>query len=434
VFAFENGSQKKLSKFISGEHNTRCMRRKVIGVLASVPLGAIIIIIIFINVRLYDHPVVDDSETADPDLLRELRWLKAQMNSNAADQMQAQYPEGYVFMNALYGLAWCNLIDKKTNANIITEGHDEAARALKNIDSSKGIAIFEPDLPIPYGAFYAGWRNYLAGRMFLVDSTPLDSVAVQKYKDNCDSIASVLKRDVYPVSYYNGAWPADVVLCVAALAAHDRIFEPKYQALIEVWLRQVKSRLDSKGMLPHSVHSVTKEITEDARGSSMSLMLVFLSEIDPAMAREQWILYKKHFVDTVFGMTGIREYPKGTTGYGDIDSGPLLFDLGSAATIVGMPAAFTAQDTTLSIAIRSEIEAFGFPTGRGHKRYVFGTLPIADAFIAWGHSFAQVNTVSGSFVLFHLCCSVPVLVIVYLFWLIWRERRLSAGMVIPWEP
>jgi hypothetical protein len=188
------------------------------------------------------------------------------------------------------------------------------------------------------------------------------------------------------------------------------------------------------GMLPHSVHSVTKEITEDARGSSMSLMLVFLSEIDPAMAREQWILYKKHFVDTVFGMTGIREYPKGTTGYGDIDSGPLLFDLGSAATIVGMPAAFTAQDTTLSIAIRSEIEAFGFPTGRDHKRYVFGTLPIADAFIAWGHSFAQVNTVSGSFVLFHLCCSVPVLVIVYLFWLIWRERRLSAGMVIPWEP
>jgi hypothetical protein len=410
------------------------MRRKIIGVLASVPLVAVLIVIILINVGLYDDPVLNAGD-ADSDLLKELRWLKSEIRGNAAYQMQAQYPEGFVFMNALYGLAWCNLMDKNTHADITIEGREEVVHALKNIDSANGTSVFESDLPIPYGAFYTGWRNYLAGRVFLADSlSRLDSGQVQKYKDNCNNIATCLENDVYPVSYYNGAWPADVVVCVAALVVHDQVFEPRYQSLIETWLRQVRNRTDNKGMLPHSVHSVTKEISEEARGSSMSLMLVFLSEIDTAMAREQSVLYRKHFVDTVFGLTGIREYPKGNTGYGDIDSGPLIFDLGSAATIVGMPAAFTDQDSTLSAAIGSQIEAFGFPTGGGQKRYLFGALPIADAFIAWGHSIAQVNAVSVYFVAFHLWCIVPVVVIACLLWLIWRERRPSTAMFIPWEP
>ena len=44
-------------------------------------------------------------------------------------------------------------------------------------------------------------------------------------------------------------------------------------------------------------------------------------------------------------------------------------------------------DTTTAVSLRNSIEAFGLPTrGRHGKRYLFGQLPIADAFIAWGNS------------------------------------------------
>lgn len=34
--------------------------------------------------------------------------VKQDMQDGAAEQMQAWYPEGYVFMNAMYGSAICN--------------------------------------------------------------------------------------------------------------------------------------------------------------------------------------------------------------------------------------------------------------------------------------------------------------------------------------
>ena len=126
---------------------------------------------------------------------------------------------------------------------------------------------------------------------------------------------------------------------------------------------------------------------EGARGSSQSLILTLLSDIDQELANSHYLKYKELFQDYRFGLPGIREYPKGKSGSGDIDSGPVIFDIGGAASIVGQRAAGKQGDWSLYEGLRNSVELFGFPwTVNQEKRYLFGQFSMADAFIVWSNS------------------------------------------------
>jgi hypothetical protein len=83
---------------------------------------------------------------------------------------------------------------------------------------------------------------------------------------------------------------------------------------------------------------------------------------------------------------GVREYPKGVGGRGDVDSGPLILGIGLPATVVAMGAAQVQHDP-LADRLAREGDLVGLPlTGLKTKRYLFGALPIGDAFLAWSIS------------------------------------------------
>ncbi len=127
---------------------------------------------------------------------------------------------------------------------------------------------------------------------------------------------------------------------------------------------------------------------ESARGSSQSLILNFLIEIDADYARLKFPIYKKYFLDYRLGLPGIREYPKGQPGNGDIDSGPVVWGIGGAASIVGQRVLALYGETAAAIGIRNSIETFAWgQSNKNEKHYLFGAAPIADAFIAWSNSF-----------------------------------------------
>lgn len=86
-------------------------------------------------------------------------------------------------------------------------------------------------------------------------------------------------------------------------------------------------------------------------------------------------------------MPGIREYPEGQNGFGDIDSGPVIFGIGGAASIVGQRTMGLYDDWLTYKGLRNCIESFGVGmTSKSKKKYIFGILPMADAFIAWSNS------------------------------------------------
>lgn len=177
----------------------------------------------------------------------------------------------------------------------------------------------------------------------------------------------------------------DSVVGIAALRLHDSLFPAQYTAVIERWLGNARARLDPEtGLLPHRAHPLSGAPLEGARGTSQSIIARFLLEIDPQWGREQYARFRALFFRPFLGVPGVLEYPAGKSGAGDIDSGPLVFGFSASATVVGMGAAQTHGDVEVADALFQATEAVGLPFSTFQtRRYLFGALPIGDAFVVW---------------------------------------------------
>ena len=181
------------------------------------------------------------------------------------------------------------------------------------------------------------------------------------------------------------AWPADMTVAMASLSSNRLLANQQYEGVIRDWIKKLRLNLDPlTKLIPHQVDPNSGAIIEGARGSSCSLMIRLLPEIDPEFAKEQYKHYQTHFVGTTFGLPSVSEYPNGHSGDGDIDSGPVIFGVGFAATIVSIGTHAALGNIRSADDQFNTINAFGFPfQSTNTKRYLFGQLPIADAFIAW---------------------------------------------------
>lgn len=391
------------------------------------------LLILWINVKLHSENL-SFSETKS-DIIFQLNLLESELKTNDAGQkMQQVYPEGFVFINALYGLAWCELAlaDTSNDQKLKEKAISEALYAYNAINSDIAKSTFDTYLKPENGIFYFGWRNYLLSKILTLDTTFVDHKSyVATFSIHCNTIKNALGKtdNPYLESYNNQAWPADMFIAVASLSNHDKIFNSEYKSDIKIWLERVKQRLDSKtNMVPHSVDSKTGEPTQGARGCSMSLILRMLPEIDSTFANEQFKLFEPAFVSTTLGLPSIREYPVGQKGVEDVDSGPVIFGVGFAATIVSIGTFSFFNKNYLADKQYKIINAFGFEMEDNNmKSYMFGKLPVADAFIAWGRASSLKNNLNNNAIVgnywsvkFHLIS----LIVIFPFWIFYFRKSL----------
>ena len=396
--------------------------------------------ILWINIGLHQE---DDSRTEQKeDVQLQLNFLETQLKqNNLGERMQQLFPEGYVFIHALYGLSWCELAlaDSLQDKKLKEKALQEALYAFDQINSERGMSTFQIELVPEYGIFYCGWKNYLLSKILQVDSTFKGHEAYEAiFKEQSKEIAEAVKQSKSPYleSYTGHAWPADMCVAMASLSNYEKVYTPTFESDIHTWLVKVKSTLDPvTHLIPHKVFPETAATIEGPRGSSLGLSLRLLGEVDPVFGKEQFALDRAHFITTQFGLPAVREYAKGNDNLGDIDSGPVILGVGFSATIVMIGTMCMYDDATLAHQQYKTIHAFGFETKNDQeKKYLFGALPMADAFIAWGratdlhYSSTQPNVSSKNWRLpFHLL-SMLVLLIVWMP-LYWRNmRRILKGL------
>lgn len=400
--------------------------KPTIKIILKGSLLLLIVILGYANFRLYYAPDFRkiDGKYYNEDVYDQLRFLKNKLRHGSGMEMQSIYPEGFIFLNALYGLSWCNVIENlpETSA-IFKEGMTEINWALKEIHSREGKSFFPEHLPLEYGAFYKGWSNYFLGKkLAIVPVDQRDSTDIALFKTNCRQISDAMDYYDHPYieSYENLTWPADGMICIASLRIHDQLFEKSYVVKVDNWVSQLTLFLDEEtGLIPHSVDSQTGKTTEGARGSSQSLMLNFLNEIDSSFSKKQFELYLGHFYTQRFFLPGIKEYPKAKSGIGDIDSGPVILGVGGAASVVGQRTMGVHRYWSVYQGLRNSIELFGFGyRDSSGKNYLFGQLPMADAFIAWSNSIEyapdQLTDLSNWRLAFQLCSVLLLGISVYL--------------------
>lgn len=312
----------------------------------------------------------------------QLTFLRAQLDDGAAQEAQRLFPEGYFFLHALYGLAHVEL--GRTAADPAEDAR-EARWALARLESPAGREPFDAGLTPAYGVFYQGWTNWLRGGVLSLEPDP----ALRRDFESA-SAALAAAFDAAPTPYlaaYPGqAWPVDSTVAVASLRLHDKLLPPRYAGTVGRWLAGARQRLDpATGLLPHTVDPVSGAPTSVARGTSQSIIQRFLVDVDPAFARSQYLRFRSLFVVRPLRLgPAVREYPVGTDGPADVDSGPLPLGVSLSATAVTLGAAAVQGDARLAGALANYGELVGVPVSTPwSKRYAVGVLPIGDAFLAW---------------------------------------------------
>ena len=348
------------------------------------------ILIIWLNLKLYaDH---FSKEEKVKDIQLQLNFLGKELKDNhLGDRMQNIFPEGFVFTNVLYGLSWCELGLADSNLTNKKIALEEALYAYNQINSSKAKAIFDSSLEPENGVFYVGWRNYLLSKILLLDSNFKESDSYKsEYINNCNLIVKAYNQSSSPFlqSYQDQAWPADMCVAMASLKNFEKIYDNRFHSIIATWVEQVKMKVDPiTKLIPHKVNAKDGTTIEGARGCSISLILRLLSEIDGEFSKQQYALYKRNFVSTTFGLPSILEYPLGQSGVGDIDSGPVIMGFGFSGTIVSIGTFAAMGDFELAENQYKTINTFGLGLkDKNEKKFIFGQMPIADAFIAWSRT------------------------------------------------
>jgi len=141
-------------------------------------------------------------------------------------------------------------------------------------------------------------------------------------------------------------WPADQAALLFSLHVYDANYGKTISRKpIERWLRRMQSH-DSEMLAGLPVSEITgKTATSDIpRGCALSYTVRYLSGFAPLEAHRLWQAYVDNFETRAFGLSGLREWPKGMDGPTDVDSGPIIFGIGAAATGLGIGASRAVAD------------------------------------------------------------------------------------------
>lgn len=331
----------------------------------------------------------------------QVRWLDGELADGAGARMQALFPEGDFFTAVLTGLAAARTAaafsDEESDAAGAAELIDVARANLARSGAESNAALFAGVTTPTGGVFYRGWRLLLEAEIAAVTGSPGDLDTLRRdertLRSAFESSPSGLLES-YPGDY----WPCDNVVAAAALVRAAAVLgtaDPGAAGRVVVERLQAH-RDPATGLLPHRT-TATGASLAGPQGTSQSLIQVFLPTAAPQVADDQWPLFRDVFLTERLGLVGVREYPEGTAGASNVDSGPLVLGVSLSASVVTLAAARAHGDDALARSLDQEAEVFGVPLAwGGERRYALGVVPVGDAWLAWARSEPRAPDVVSS--------------------------------------
>ncbi len=222
-----------------------------------------------------------------------------------------------------------------------------------------------------------------------VDPVRHDAVAASLARRLADSGTGLL--ETYPGEVY----VTDNVVTAAGLALHDRCRgAASHQALLRAWIERLRrERVDaSTGVLVFAPG-------QPGRGAGAAWNSLYLPLLDEVFAEDQARALREGFSAQLAPLvSGIREWPRGVEGPGDVDSGPLVLGLSLSATGYGVAAAVTLGDDAWRDRLLATAELAGASVGLADRRYLTAPL-VGDSVVLaaktatrWDRRFISART------------------------------------------
>ena len=170
-------------------------------------------------------------------------------------------------------------------------------------------------------------------------------------------------RDDYPGECY----PADMLWAVAAIQRAARLDGDRHDELAKNLMAAFDGPLKAPEGLPaFQAESRSGRIIQGARGCANSGILLFASELDPAVAGRWYDAYDKNFWKDTGWIVGFTEMPaQSQDDFMDVDSGPVLCGIGSVSSAFGIGAAKTVGRIDRAAPLTAEVVASSWPTPFG---------------------------------------------------------------------
>jgi hypothetical protein len=187
--------------------------------------------------------------------------------------------------------------------------------------------------------------------------------------------------DAWPETYPGESYPVDVAAGVAALALDEPADAPSTARARSLDL--VRSAVDpASGLLQQAVDPGSGIAVDRPRGSGTFLAAYFLPVADASLAGALYRRGRDTLSATRLGFLGMRELAEGTSGQGDVDSGPILLDLGVSSSGFALAGARAFGDHATFRGLDATARLFGAPVDRegGGVVHVAGG-PLGDAIL-----------------------------------------------------
>ena len=287
----------------------------------------------------------------------EWRTVTEQMTALGLGQLVIERPE----RRAAYLPAIARSVERLQSENVSAFGQDAwGRRGFDDLESDRGHA-------------YLGYANMAFGMLRLLDP----GASIGPLHDRVTlALARRLEKAPHAVieTYPGESYPADVAAVAASIALHDRAAGPRHQPLLERWSRAFLERYvdASSGLLYQSVDAESGRALGPARASGTAIAVYFLSFVDDGAAKRLFGALSRQRA-SFMGFGGIREYPSGAGGAGDIDSGPLIFGVSASASAFALSGARLYGDENLMIELLRTASLAGIPLeSSGRLRFASG--------------------------------------------------------------
>ncbi len=271
--------------------------------------------------------------------------------------------------------------------------HPELADELRPVVADAAVELLEPDLrsfgtaawgddaldavDTDQGHAYMGYVNLALGMHRMLEP---DSELAGVHDELTGALARRLEAAPHALieTYPGEAYPVDVASVAASIALHARATGAVRPAMLDDWVDRFRALyLDPEtGLLIQAADPATGTAWDLPRGSGTALAAYFTAFVDADLSADLYAGLQQSCGVRPLGYGGMREYAHGTGGWGDVDSGPVVFGVGTSATGFALAGARLHGDRETYEALFRTASLCGAPVriGGRHRFLVGGSL------------------------------------------------------------
>lgn len=300
-----------------------------------------------------------------------------------SERFDGEWAFGTFLMSTL-GLGQAVLAHSEERARLVPAMRRSVERLIAADTNAFGTAAWGhpglSELAHGRGHGYLGYANLALSMLRLVDSnTPRASLN----DELTEALAARLEAAPYALfeTYPGESYPPDIAMVAGSIALHDCATGRPPRAFMSAWRTSFERYIDRESGLLYQAAQADSGLTiGPPRGSGTAIAAYATSFADPQLSRELYAGLRRQALSGL-GFGVMREYAAGRSGDGDIDSGPVLWGVGVAATGFALAAARLHGDQQLFTELYRTVDLFGVSLGDRHGRHFMSGGPLGNAIV-----------------------------------------------------